>query len=166
MADKGPEAHGRGWRRFWRCCCTGARTGASAVWACIFDRQCWARVWAGILDLAYVAWVVRVPLIALLVGLLVMSFAPQAQDLMVDLARMPERVVSFMTLVMVWIAVTTYASFLLLGTDRRLLDYSCALQSIDVGRYARFECFRTGMPYVLWGRCRLFAYRCSRPLVF
>jgi hypothetical protein len=145
MADEGPEAQGQSRRGLWRLCCDGAE----AVWACIFDRQCWARVWAGILDLAYVAWVVRVPLIALLLGVLLMGFAPQAQDLMVDLARMTRRVASFLTLVMVWIAVTTYASYLLLGTDRRLLDYSSALKSTDVGRQARFECFRTGMPYVL-----------------
>ena len=155
MAGEGPEAQktgaqktaaqNKGWRRLWRCC----REGAAAVRACIFDRQCWARVWAGILDLAYVAWVVRVPLIALLLGLLLMGFAPQAQDLMVDLARMTGRVMSFLTLTMAWVGVTIYASFLLLGTDRRLLDYSISLKSSDVGRHARLECFRTGMPYVL-----------------
>ena len=144
MADEGLEAHGQSRRGLWRCCCDGVK----AAWACIFNRQCWTRVWAGILDLAYVAWVARVPLVALLVGLLLMGFAPQAQDLLVDLAQRKERFLPFLGLVLVWIAVTTYASFLLLGTDRRLLDYSIALKGDD-NAYRQFECFRTAMPYVL-----------------
>jgi len=107
-----------------------------------------ARFWRGFLDLAYVAWVVRVPLIALLVGVMLMGFAPQAQDLLVDLAQ-GWRLLSFLLLVAVWVAVTTYASFLLLGTDRRLLDYSLALKSSDSVAYRRLERFRTAMPYVL-----------------
>lgn len=107
-----------------------------------------ARVWAGFLDLAYVAWVVRVPLIALFVGVMLMSFAPQAQDLLVDLVQ-SLRLISFLLLVALWVAVTTYASFLLLGTDRRLLDHSLALKSSDSAAYRRLERFRTAMPYVL-----------------
>jgi hypothetical protein len=106
------------------------------------------RVWDGLLDLAYVAWVVRVPLIALFVGVMLMYSAPQAQDLLVDLVQ-SLRLASFLLLVAVWVAVTTYASFLLLGTDRRLLDHSLALKSSDGVAYRRLERFRTAMPYVL-----------------
>lgn len=134
-----------GWRRLWRRCCAGAE----AVRACIFSLQRWARVWAGVLDLAYVAWVVRVPLIALLAGLLLMGFAPQAQDLLVDLADDTTRVEMFLLLVMIWVAVTTYASYLLLGTDRRLLDRAIATKNSDAKAYQRSEVIRTAMPYVL-----------------
>jgi hypothetical protein len=107
-----------------------------------------ARIWGSLLDLAYVAWVVRVPLIALFVGVMLMYSAPQAQDLLVDLVQ-SLRLASFLLLVAVWVAVTTYASFLLLGTDRRLLDHSLALKSSDGVAYRRLERFRTAMPYVL-----------------
>jgi hypothetical protein len=107
------------------------------------------RLWAGVLDLAYVSWVLRVPVVALLAGLLVMGFAPQAQDLIVDLAPATPRVLAFMALMIGWVVVTTYASFLLLGTDRRLLDYAIALKAGNPRRYRTFECFRLGMPYVL-----------------
>ena len=69
--DEGPRARETGTRdagvfqRVWRRCCEGT----AAVRACIVNRQCWGRVWGGILDLAYVAWVARVPLVALLVAL-------------------------------------------------------------------------------------------------
>src|SRR5262245_53592493 len=107
-----------------------------------------ARFWGGFLDLAYVAWVVRVPLVALFVGVMLMSFAPQAQDLLVDLVQ-SLRLISFLLLVAVWVAVTTYASFLLLGTDQRLLDHSLALKKSDSAAHRRLERFRTAMPYVL-----------------
>jgi hypothetical protein len=115
----------------------------------MWDAQCWGRAWAWVLDLAYVVWVLRVPVIALLAGLLVMGFAPQAQDLIVDLAPDARRVILFLVLLFAWVAVTIYASFLLLGTDRRLLDYALTLRAGNVPRFERFEYIRLGMPYVL-----------------
>jgi hypothetical protein len=105
--------------------------------------------WASVIDFAYVCWVLRVPVVALLAGLLVMGFAPQAQDLIVDLAPATPRVLAFMALMIGWVVVTTYASFLLLGTDRRLLAHAVALKAKHPRRFQTFERLRLGMPYVL-----------------
>ena len=61
MKDNGPRPQSSPWRERWRRC----RGCISGVWACIRDPQCWWRIWAAVLDLAYVAWVLRVPVIAL-----------------------------------------------------------------------------------------------------
>src|SRR5688572_11908269 len=87
------------------------------------------RWWAWILDLAYVIWVLRAPVFVLLAGLALMGLAPQAQDLLVDLAPDKARVWWFLSMLIGWVAVTIYASFLLLGTDRRLIDYAVSLKA-------------------------------------
>ena len=149
MAGNDPMPRRSGWRERWRDRRHRWCAGVARAWSCVRDPQCWARLWATVLDLAYVSWVLRVPVIALAAGLLVMGFAPQAQDLLVDLAPIPARVVWFLVLLIAWVAVTIYASFLLLGTDRRLLDHALALRTADCPRSKRFEAMRLGIPYLL-----------------
>lgn len=80
------------------------------------------KIWDCILQFALVLWVVRVPLLATALGLLILGDAPQAQDLFVEFAR-----ISFFwmfyfmfVLIAVWAMPTHYAARLLLDTDTRL----------------------------------------------
>jgi hypothetical protein len=77
-------------------------------------------MWANILDLALVLWIVRVPLGALLAGLTLLVLVPQAQDLLVELIESPWRVGLYLALLFfVWASTTHYAARLLLDTDAR-----------------------------------------------
>src|SRR5215470_1143086 len=74
--------------------------------------------WGHVLDFALVCWIVRVPLVAVIIGFLLFDRAPQAQDLLVEFAGDYARVVAFLCLLFVlWAAVTHYAARLLLNTD-------------------------------------------------
>ena len=76
-------------------------------------RRLWDRIrecltWSNILDFAYVTWILRAPLVVLAVGLLVLGLAPQAQDLIVDLAAELGRMVLFLALLIAWVWVTIW----------------------------------------------------------
>ena len=78
-------------------------------------------LWQYVLGFALVLWVLRVPLTTTALGLLILSAAPQAQDLFVELARATdERIPLFLFLLFfVWAMPTHYAARLLLDTDER-----------------------------------------------
>jgi hypothetical protein len=136
MADTAPNAHSP---TLWQRWCERCRRSHEHI----------ARFWAGVLDLAYIAWILRAPIVVLLIGLLVLGLAPQAQDLIVDLAPAFWRVVSFLVLLAAWVGITVYASYLLLGTDQRLLRYAAELKESDAGRSKWLERFRLAAPSVL-----------------
>jgi hypothetical protein len=86
------------------------------------DPPCYRRIWDCILQFALVLWIVRVPLSTTGLGLLLLGYTPQAQDLFVEFAR-----TSFVwmfyflvVLIAVWAMPTHYAARLLLDTDARL----------------------------------------------
>ncbi len=86
------------------------------------DPPWYQRIWNCILQFALVLWVVRVPLSTTGLGLLLLGYAPQAQDLFAEFAR-----TSFLwmlyflfVLIAVWAMPTHYAARLLLDTDARL----------------------------------------------
>jgi hypothetical protein len=78
-------------------------------------------LWQYVLGFALILWVLRVPLTTTALGLLILSAAPQAQDLFVELARATdERIPLFLFLLFfVWAMPTHYAARLLLDTDER-----------------------------------------------
>ena len=87
-------------------------------------------MWANILDLALVLWVVRVPLGALLAGFTLLVLVPQAQDLLVELIESPWRIGLYLTfLFFVWASTTHYAARLLLDTDARFRAHANSRQS-------------------------------------
>jgi hypothetical protein len=87
-------------------------------------------MWANILDLALVLWVVRVPLGALLTGITLLVLVPQAQDLLVELIESPWRIALYLALLFfVWASTTHYAARLLLDVDARFRAYANARQS-------------------------------------
>src|SRR5215510_5849914 len=79
------------------------------------------RAWEHVLDLGLILWVVRVPLAFVLLGLLILGTAAQAQDLFVELVgEEAKRIPLFLfLLVFVWAMPTHYAARLLLDTDDR-----------------------------------------------
>ena len=93
------------------------------------------RLWERILQFALILWVVRVPLIMTTLGLLILSSAPQAQDLFVEFARNPWRIPLFLLLLFfVWAMPTHYAARLLLDTDARFQDAVAAQQALGRAR--------------------------------
>ena len=86
-----------------------------------FAARC-GRYWQYVLDLALVLWVTRVPVVFVVLGFLILTMAPQAQDLFVELAwATDERVPLFLFLLFfIWAMPTHYAARLLLDTDWRL----------------------------------------------
>jgi hypothetical protein len=87
-------------------------------------------MWANILDLALILWVVRVPLGALLAGTTLLVLVPQAQDLLVELIESPWRIALYMVLLFfVWASTTHYAARLLLDTDTRFRAHADQRQS-------------------------------------
>jgi hypothetical protein len=87
-------------------------------------------MWANILDLALVLWVVRVPLGALLAGVTLLVLVPQAQDLLAELIESPWRVGLYLALLFfVWASTTHYAARLLLDTDARFRAYANSRQA-------------------------------------
>ncbi len=96
-------------------------------------RACLSRVWHCILQFALVLWVARVPVSTTALGLLLLGFAPQAQDLFVEFTRRaplpwlpfafvpPGRAIAFLLILTgVWALPTHYTARLLLDTDDRL----------------------------------------------
>jgi hypothetical protein len=81
------------------------------------------RSWRDILDIALILWIVRVPLCAVIMGFLLLDYAPQAQDLLVEFADDNggyQRMALFLFLViLVWAGTTHYAARLLLDSDER-----------------------------------------------
>ncbi len=73
------------------------------------------------LDLALILWVVRVPLVFVVLGLLILGMAAQAQDLFVELVGEETRRIPLFLwlLIFVWAMPTHYAARLLLDTDTR-----------------------------------------------
>jgi hypothetical protein len=78
--------------------------------------------WDCILQFALVLWVVRVPLSTTALGLLLLGYAPQAQDLFVEFARTSFFWMLYFLFVLIaaWAMPTHYAARLLLDTDTRL----------------------------------------------
>lgn len=100
-------------------------------------RQLVVGCWDCVLSVTLVLWVVRVPSITTLLGLLILRAAPQAQDLFVEFAGpSPYRflqvaslfvvlkiILFLVVLFAVWAMPTHYAAHLLLDTDRRFRDF-------------------------------------------
>lgn len=88
-------------------------------------RDLLARIWTGVLDLSLVAWVARSPAALLLLGFLILGFAPQAQDLLIPLVDSTYyRVGIFFPLVFLfWSMPTHYAARLAIDDDERLAQY-------------------------------------------
>ncbi len=83
----------------------------------------WYRgIWDCILQFALVLWVVRVPLSTTGLGLLLLGYAPQAQDLFAEFARTSFLWMLYFLFVLIamWAMPTHYAARLLLDTDARL----------------------------------------------
>lgn len=85
----------------------------------------WDRWWPYVLDFFLTLWVLRAPVGTLLFGFLLLWFAPQAQDLLVELAT-PGAVNGwarigefYFLLLFIWAMPTHYASRLLVDTDER-----------------------------------------------
>jgi hypothetical protein len=76
------------------------------------EEPCWDRVWPYVLDFWLTVWVVRAPLAALLFGFVLLGLAPQAQDLLVELATDSwwRTLIFFLGLVFVWAMPTHYAA--------------------------------------------------------
>jgi len=80
------------------------------------------RCWYCVRQFGLVLWIVRVPLTTTALGLLILIFAPQAQDLFVEFARTSFWWMLYFMFVLValWAIPTHYAARLLLETDARL----------------------------------------------
>ncbi|MEP9376043.1 hypothetical protein ABLE91_04965 [Aquabacter sp. CN5-332] len=87
------------------------------------------RLWLWVLDLGYVAWILRAPLSSVVLGFLLMWKVPQAQDTLVDVAMaeaiLPSAPVSWRMLALfastffLWAMPVHYSARLLLETDAR-----------------------------------------------
>jgi hypothetical protein len=88
-------------------------------------RNLLACVWTGVLDLSLVAWVARSSVGLLAVGFLLLSLAPQAQDLLIPLVDSRYYWIGlFFPLVFVlWAMPTHYAARLAIDDDQRLAQY-------------------------------------------
>ena len=82
-----------------------------------------ARFWACVLDLGLTLWVLRAIVVAVLLGFAILGLAPQAQDLLVDVAAGPwwYTILFLLSVFFVWAMPTHYAARLLVDTDRRYL---------------------------------------------
>jgi hypothetical protein len=83
------------------------------------------RIWTGVLDLALVAWVARSSVALLVIGFLLLGFAPQAQDLLIPLVdeRWYRAGLFFPLVFLLWSVPTHYAARLALDDDERLEQY-------------------------------------------
>src|ERR1044072_1809488 len=79
--------------------------------------------WERVLQLGLTLWVLRAPVAFTLFGFLVLGLAPQAQDLLVDVAtgQWWYKLLFLLTTFFVWAATTHYAARLLVTTDQRYL---------------------------------------------
>lgn len=82
-----------------------------------------ARFWNHVLDLGLTLWVLRAIVVAMLLGFAILGLAPQAQDLLLDVAAGPwwYIILFLLPLFFVWAMPTHYAARLLVNTDRRYL---------------------------------------------
>jgi predicted acylesterase/phospholipase RssA len=87
----------------------------------IFAHGFWRRNWPRVLDLALTVWVLRVQVTGIVIGLVIMWYAPQAQDLLVGLAidDWTNIAVFFLLLFFVWALPTHYTARVLIDTDER-----------------------------------------------
>src|ERR1043165_4102613 len=83
-----------------------------------------ARFWIRVLDFGLTLWVLRAILVAVLLGFAILGLAPQAQDLLVDVAAGPwwYTLLFLLATFLVWAVPTHYASRLLVTTDARYLQ--------------------------------------------
>jgi len=94
------------------------------------------RLWQCILQFALILWVVRVAVAMTVLGLLILGLAPQAQDLFVEFADVPGRMVLFVfVMVFVWAMPTHYAARLLLDTDERFRQLLGAQRESDQAHF-------------------------------
>jgi hypothetical protein len=79
------------------------------------------KIWQCILEFALVLWIVRVPLTTTALGLLLLGYTPQAQDLFVEFADASFLWMLYFLFVLIaaWAMPTHYAARLLLDTDER-----------------------------------------------
>jgi hypothetical protein len=94
------------------------------------------RWWNCVLKFALVLWVVRVPLGTTALGLFLLGWVPQAQDLFLEFGwASPERMALFaFVLVAVWAMPTHYAARMLLDTDSRLQNLLAAEEESGLSR--------------------------------
>lgn len=130
------------------------------------DRLC--RRWLRILDLALILWVVRAPLVFTVLGYLILTVAPQAQDLFVEfasmlaMARQQDRALQqflqlasahahmllfLVLLFFIWAMPTHYAARLLLDTDGRF--QALAHAQADTGARACLRFMERWVPRLL-----------------
>jgi hypothetical protein len=94
-------------------------------------RQCVPRSWQDVVDFGLILWILRAPLTAVLIGFVLLDYAPQAQDLLVEFAGDYGRIALFLLLLsFVWAATTHYSARLLLDTDKRYRAYADARGSV------------------------------------
>jgi hypothetical protein len=93
---------------------------------------CIAKFWKHVLELGLTLWVLRAPVTSMLFGFLILGLAPQAQDLLIDVAAGPWWYVAIFLFVtfFVWAATAHYAARLLVVTDAR---YLAAVDGPDAG---------------------------------
>src|SRR5882757_5666792 len=93
------------------------------------------RFWEYVLDFGLTLWVVRVILVAMLLGFAILGITPQAQDLLVDAAMRPWwfGVPLLLTVFFVWALPTHYSARLLVETDARYLQRIRRRKSCFIG---------------------------------
>jgi hypothetical protein len=88
-------------------------------------RDCISWCWQKCLELALVLWIVRVPLCAVAIGILILDYTVQAQDVLTEFSDHWGRMALFVLLLtVIWAATTHYAARLLLDTDSRFRAYA------------------------------------------
>ena len=104
-----------------------------------------ARFWNCVLDVGLTLWVLRAIVVAMLFGFAILDLAPQAQDLLVDVATRPwwYHILFLLSVFFVWAMPTHYAARLLVETDARYLLRGLRRKS----RF--FDGLREGAPRVL-----------------
>jgi len=104
-----------------------------------------ARLWNCVLDVGLTLWVVRAIVVAMLFGFAILGLAPQAQDLLVDVATRPwwYTILLLMSVFFIWAMPTHYAARLLVETDARYLLRGLRRKS------AFFDALRREAPRVL-----------------
>jgi hypothetical protein len=108
-----------------------------------------SKIWNCILDFVLVLWIVRVPLTTTALGLLILGWAPQAQDLFVEFAEASYfRMFFFLfVLIAVWAMPTHYAARMLLDTDQRFRNFLAIARSSNCATC--LECSSICVPRLL-----------------
>jgi len=92
---------------------------ATARW-----RQWCSNGYEHVLLLALALWVVRVPVVTTLLGLVILDTLPQAQDMFVDLNQLNAQLLFSPLLLFMWALPTYYAAAELLESDARFQKYA------------------------------------------